>query len=430
MSADRGVGEFAMFELTKLGVVFFLVGLLYLFVVARKLLPHRADVGTLTIKYRMADYVSGLVINKKSPLIGKTPAKSRINTKYDVTILTIIRGDTRISTGIKDTKLQEGDLLLARGTIDGFMEMQALEGVSIREQTKYADRNLTGDQTALAEAIISPSSSLVGKTLKDVDFRRKHGVFALAVRKHATTIHKKISLIKLGAGDTLLLQGRREFVRQLADNPDFLMLTEVDVPTVRQEKAIYATLIMVLVVGLAGLGLVPILVAAMIGCVLMIGFGCITMKEAYASIDWFVIFLLAGVIPLGMVMEKTGTAQFMAHQLLQVSESFGPVAIISAFYLLTTLFASIMSHNAAAVVLVPIAIASANELGMNPIPFLMAVTFAASSSLSTPFGYHTNLMVYAAGGYKFKDYIKVGVPLNILFWILATILIPIIWPLK
>ena len=160
----------------------------------------------------------------------------------------------------------------------------------------------------------------------------------------------------------------------------------------------------------------------------MISTGCINLQEAYESIDWFVIFLLAGVIPLGIAMENTGAAELIASGILDVTRSWGPTAVLSAFYLLTTLFAAVMSHNAAVVVLVPIGIATAGELGLDPRPFLMAITFAASSSLATPFGYHTNLMVYAQGGYKFSDFMKVGVPLNLLLWLTASLLIPVFWP--
>lgn len=430
MAADHGHGEFAMFELAKLGIIFFATGMLYLFFVARPLLPNRPIAANLTGKYRMGNYLTALIVNPQSPLIGKTPAECRINSKYDVMILEIIRDDERIWSGIRDTKFHQGDVLLVHGALDGFMSMKSTEGVAIRSQEKFADKDLATEETVLAEGIISPSSSLVGKTLKQSNFRRKYGVFALAIRKQGKTIHNKIGHIKLEAGDTLLLQGRHGFMEKLADDPHFIVLQEIKLPQIRKEKAISALSIIAGVVIIAAFGIMPILVSATLGCCLMILTRCITIQEAYESIDWFVIFLLAGVIPLGIVMEKTGTAHFIASGMLDITKGLGPFAVISAFYLLTTIFASIMSHNAAAVVLVPIGIAAANELGMDAMPFLMAITFAASSSLSTPFGYHTNLMVYGPGGYKFADYLKTGIPLNILFWIIATIFIPFIWPPK
>lgn len=428
MSAEHGFQPFGMFELTKLGIIFFGFGMLYLYFVARQILPTRMALSTLTRKYRMSHYLTALVVNNNSPLIGRTPGECRINSQYDVMIIEIIRDDRRIWSGIRDTSLHPGDVLLVRGSVDGFMAMKNAEGITIRSQDKFADEDLATEETLLAEGILAPTSALVGKTLKEADFRRKYGVFALAIRKHGETIHDKIGHIKLESGDTLLLQGRRESMAKLADDPHFILVQEVDYPRVRSEKVTMAVAIIAGVVLLAALGITPIVVSATVGCVLMVLSGCIKIQEAYESIDWLVIFLLAGVIPLGIVMEKTGTAQFIAGILLNMIEDLSPTLIISAFYLLTTLFTSFMSNNAAAVVMIPIGLASASELGLLPMPFLMAITFGASSSLSTPFGYHTNLMVYGPGGYKFFDYIKTGVPLNLMLWLLATIFIPLIWP--
>ncbi len=422
-----GIEPFSMFELTKLGAIFLVIGLVYLAVIGRHLLPDRSPT-SLTRKYELARYLTGLVVPEDSPLVGKSAAEARLNELYDVTILEIIRGDSHIRSGLRDAKLEAGDHLMARGAFDGIMEMKRSEGVAIRSEIKYADRELTTEDTVLLEAVVSPSSSLVGTTLKEADFRHLSGVFALAINKHGETIRDKVGRIRLDIGDSLLLQGRRGSVEHLADKPYSLVLQFLNLPEMRAGKAIYAVGIITLVVGLAATGVTPILVSALIGCILMVATKCISLQEAYDSIDWFVIFLLAGVIPLGLAMENTGTAQLIASSLLDFTQGWGPTAVLSSFYLLTTLFASVMSHNAAAVVLVPIAIATANNLGLDPRPFLMAVTFAASSSLATPFGYHTNLMVYVQGGYRFSDYVKVGLPLNLLLWLTASLLIPVFWP--
>ncbi|MDH3744825.1 MAG: SLC13 family permease [Acidobacteriota bacterium] len=427
LAADNGLEGFSMFELTKLGAVFLAIGLIYLTFVARRFLPDRAAT-SLTRKYAMARYLTGLDIPADSPLVGKSAAEARLNELYDVTILEIIRGETKIHSGLRDTKLEEGDHLLARGALDGILEMKSKENVLIRAEEKYADSSLTSEDSVLLEGIVSPSSSLVGSTLKEADFRHLSGVFALAINKHGETLRDKVGRVRLDIGDTLLLQGRRGSVDHLADKPYSLVLQTVDLPEMRFGKAAYAGAIIALVVGLAATGATSILLASVTGCLLMVLTQCISLQEAYDAIDWFVIFLLAGVIPLGIAMQNTGTAELIAGTLLNWTQSWGPVGVLAAFYLLTTLFASVMSHNAAAVVLVPIGIAAARELGLDPRPFVMAVTFAASSSLATPFGYHTNLMVYAQGGYRFSDYLRVGVPLNLLLWLAASLLIPVFWP--
>ena len=430
MSANAGFGEFGMFQLTRLGLIFFVFGLLYLTFVGRRLLPAVKSPTNLTAKYRIGRYFTLLVVPKKSLLVLRTSAECRLSEKYDVMILEIVRGKERIWSGLRDTKFHEGDELLVRGSIHSIMEMNAVEGLSIRSQLKYADQDLSSDELMLAEAVISPSASLIGGNLRDLNFRRRFDVNALAIKKHGETIRERIGNIRLEAGDTLLVQGKRVAVEQLLGDPNFVMLQEFEVPPVRRHRAPLALATVALVVALAAFEVMPILVSAIAGCLVMILFGCIKIQEAYDSIDWFVIFLLAGVIPLGIAMENTGTAVLIAEAILQLSADLGPVALISVFYLLTTIFASIMSHNAAVILLVPIGIASANELGINPLPILMSITFAASSALSTPFGYHTNLMVYGPGGYRFADYLKVGLPLNILLWIMASLLIPLLWPLR
>jgi di/tricarboxylate transporter len=359
----------------------------------------------------------------------RTVAEAQLARTYDVTVLEIARGEERISTELRDVKIHAGDELLVRGSVQSIMEMAAAERLSIRSQKKYADRDLTTDEAVLAEAVISPSSALSGRTLKEAGFRHRYGVLALAIQKHGETIRDKIGNIRLDVGDALLVQGRREAVERLSNDRDFLFLQELEVSPVRQHRAPYALGIIALVVGLAALGIMPIVVSAILGCILMILCGCIRPREAYASVDWFVIFLLAGMIPLGIAMERTGTATVIAGGILGLVHDLGPVAVVSTFYLLTTLLASVISHNAAAILMVPIGIASAQELGVHPQPFLMAITFAASSALSTPFGYHTNLMVYSAGGYRFVDYLRVGVPLNLLLFAIASLLIPVFWPL-
>ena len=428
MAAERGLGEFSMFELSKLGVIFFAVGMFYLFFYARKSLPERVGTRGLVQEYRLGNYLTSVIVNRKSALISLTPVQARIGEKYDVHILEVFRGSCRILSGIRDTHLQEGDVLLVQGSLHNILEMNSFEGLSLRSEVKYGSEDRQ-EEPALAEAIVAPGSHLEGRTLRDVNFRKRFRVFVLAIRKQGEVIRDHLGLIKLQAGDSLLLQGGKEFLEGLAKSPDFLAIEEKFLPRVRGNRALCAFLIAAGVVAAAAIGLAPILVSAVVGCILMVLTKCISLQDAYDSIDWFVIFLLAGVIPLGIAMEKTGTAEFVASSLLALTGVLGIIAIIPVFYQLATFFAGIMSHNAAVILLVPIGIASARDLGVSPVPFLMAITFAASSSLFTPFGYHTNLMVYGPGGYKFADFLKVGIPLNVILWFVASLAIPLIWPL-
>jgi len=420
---------FGMFELSKLGIIFFIVGLFYLIFVASRMLPDRVKNEDLEEKYALGGYITAVVVDKKSSLVLSTPAESRLATRYDVTVLEIIRSGERMVAGIRDTQLHEGDVLLVRGSIHNIMDMTSMEGLTIQSRDRYEDPDISGEDAVLAEGVLAPSAPLVGQTLREADFRQKFGVFVLAIQKHGEVIRDKLGDFRLDAGDTLLLQGRKGFIENLVNDPSFLILQQLEMPTLRPQKVLIALGCVAGVVLMAAFNVMPILLSAIIGCIVMAMTGCINLQEAYDAIDWFVIFLLAGVIPLGIVMENTGTAAYLAEQITQLATSLGPVGLVSVFYLLATIFAAIMSHNAAIILLLPIGIASAQTMSVDPRPFIMAITFAAASSLATPFGYHTNLMVYGPGGYKFSDFIKIGIPLNIILWIIASLLIPVFWPL-
>jgi di/tricarboxylate transporter len=225
-----------------------------------------------------------------------------------------------------------------------------------------------------------------------------------------------------------LIEIKRDHLAQLRDQRDFVIVSEVGLPEFRRHKILPALVIIFGVVLTATLGLLPIVVSAIVGCVLLVLTGCLKSEEAYKAIEWNVIFLLAGVLTLGVALEKTGAALYVSNLIVSTVGVWGPVATVSAFYLLTSLLTETMSNNATAALLAPIAIATAEALGLNPRPFLMAVTFAASASFMTPVGYQTNTLIYGPGQYKFADFLRVGTPLNILFWLLATLLIPRCWP--
>ncbi len=429
ISAEHGIGQFPMFEMAKLGLPFFVVALAYLIWVAPRILPVREHISALTRKYRMSDYLSGLMVTPNSTLLGRTLVQARLSERYDVNVLQITRGEEVRWFGLRDTPLETGDRLLVRGDADDIVRLADMENLSLVAEAKFADENLASDMTALVECVISPSSSLVGSSLKEADFRRRYGVFALAVRKHGRTIRRKIAEIRLEPGDTLLLQGRRAVIDTLFDTPDFLVLREIDVPRIRRKRSLLAIGIVALVVIAAALHVFPIMVAAVLGALAMVGTGCVSLKEAYETIDWMVIFLLAGMIPLGLAMETTGTAGFLVGAMMSLSDVLGPTFLVSLFYLLASLLTAVMSNNATAVLLAPIGIGAAAELGASPWPFMMAIAFGASAAFATPVGYQTNLMVYGPGRYRYTDFLRAGIPLNVLFWVIATLAIPRIWPL-
>lgn len=280
----------------------------------------------------------------------------------------------------------------------------------------------------LVEAVIAPNSLLDGKTLRDIRFRNYFGGTVLALRHRGATVHEKMESTTLRAGDVLLVKIRRDHLIHLEEHEAFLVVSEVGLPTFRKSKALPAIAIVAGVVLAAAFNIIPIVSSAIAGAILMILVGCLDLEEAYKAIEWKVIFLLAGVLSLGAALEKTGAAQVVSSVMINAIGAWGPVAVVAAFYLLTSLLTETMSNNATAALLAPIAIITADSLGVDSRPFLMAVTFAASASFMTPVGYQTNTLIYGPGQYKFADFLKIGTPLNVLFWLLATVLIPQFWP--
>ena len=428
IAKDHGLAEFKMFEFAPVGMTLFVAGGLFLWLFAYRILPERASTGELTKSYNMKRYLTEITVTESSPLIGKTLMEKKIAETYDVNILEIIRGEEKIWRKLRSTAIEKDDLLLVRGSVQNIVKFTAGENLQSLTDTVLGDEDLQAEDVILAEAVIAPNSTLIGYTVKEINFRQRFSAFVLAVQSHGTTFRDKIGRIPLHFGDSLLLQGSSKAIQNLQNNQDFLMLEEVKLEKYRTNKALLAIGIIALVVLFSALELLPIMVAAIFGAVLMVVTGCINIKEAYANIDWMVIFLLAGLIPMGIALQKSGLVRSAADNLLILFGDLSPVFILSALYIGTVLLTSILSNTATAIVVAPIGISMALSLGVNPKPFLMASMFGASNSLITPIGYQTNTLVYSPGRYKFIDYLKVGLPLNIMAWLIVTLLIPIFWP--
>lgn len=428
IAAEHGLGALGMFEFTKLGLIFLVVGLTYLFLFARNKLPVRSILSSLTQKYHMTRYLTELQIPEDSPLVGKTPLEKQISAKYDLNILGIVRGKRKILIDIRITKLRPDDILLVRGPIDRIMRLKEREKLLMLTDTKLNDEELSIGDNTLTEVLVSPNSRLIGSTLKEIDFRRRYGCFVLAIRKHGETLRNKISNTPMNASDTLLIYGSKRRIDALKDDQNFVVLQEVDIKLQRGQKWMIAIATILGVALLAALNVMPILKSAILGVLVLVLTRTITMQEAYKAVDWSVIFLLAGVIPLGRALENTGLAQMIGDFVAQLGGPYGPVAVLAGIYLTTNILTETMSNNSTAIIMAPIAITTAQALSVSPLPFLMAVTYAASASFMTPVGYQTNTMVYGPGGYKYTDYLKFGFPLNLMFLIIATLVIPIIWP--
>lgn len=427
LAEREGLGAFTMFEFTRLGLPVTVVGLLYMLVAGRWLVPARKG-KQLTVTYHVREYFTEVEVGAESDLVGQAIGEV-VEGRLGVEVMEVFRGERKLWWPRGET-IQACDVLLVHGPVDALIALRERPGVAIKADTLGGDADLTSDDVALAEAVIAPTSRLRGRTPRQIFFRQQYRLSILAVQRRGRVLRERLADTALGVGDTLLLQGSRSDLMELAADTDFIMLGEVTATPARRDRMWAAIGVMAAVAGVAALGLLPILVAALAGVAAMVLFGCLTMQEAYESVDWQVIFLLAGVIPLGLALERTGAARLLADGTVATLGGFGPVAVLSVFYLLTSFLTELMSNNATAVLLTPVAAATAQSLGVDPRPFLVVIAFAASASFMTPLGYQTNLLVFGPGGYRYTDYARVGAPLNVLLWVLSTLLIPVMWPLR
>ena len=427
--AERyGEPGFAMFEMAPLGLVFFMAGTVYMLVAGLRLIPDRRTEGDLTQLFGMSDYLTEIIVLPEAKSVGTTIADSPLAQEIDLDILELRRSAGRLLSPDPFTVLQADDILLVRCNVAQIKRLQERAGISLKSEMQWRDKDLASDHTQLMEAVVAPYSVLDGRSLKGIRFRDNFGATVLAVRHHGQVVHDDLNARILRGGDVLLLKVRNDALDRLRDSPAFVMMSDVGLPAFRTNKLLTALAIVAGVVGTAAFNVFPIVVSAIIGCVMLVLTGCLTMEEAYNAVEWRIIFLLAGVLTLGVALEKTGAAMLLSNWLIATIGVWGPMALVSAFYLVTSLLTETMSNNATAALLTPIAIAAAQSMGLDPRPFLMAIAFAASASFMTPVGYQTNTLIYGPGQYAFEDFLRVGTPLNILFWLLATLLIPVFWP--
>ena len=428
-----GVEPMGMFEFMRYGLILMIVGLCYILFIAPKILPSRTSTSSLTKSYRLGGYLTEMKITSESPLNGKTCLDRGINKNYDVMVLDILRDDKMITNMIRLTKLKEGDILFVRGTLENFLRMKEVEKVALLTDEKLTQEELEKEDNVVVECLITNKSDMVGKSLMTSNFRRRFGSFILAIRREGSIIREKIAHVILHAYDTLLIYGPENKVNELSKSGEFVVLGEVDAE-LRKQKFWWVTILVIIgTISLAAFGIMPIVKSAMIGVVILLGLRILTPQESYQSINWQVIILISALIPVGIVIQKTGTAQWIAGFISDVTKFF-PVewqakALLALIYFITIFLTEISSNAATAIIMTPIALAVAQQMGFDPRPFVFAVAFAASASFITPVGYQTNLMVYGPGGYKFSDYIRVGFPLALIFWVMAIFILPILWPI-
>jgi di/tricarboxylate transporter len=430
LAEQNGHAPIGMFELAPLGLVLVVIGTLYMLTVGQQILPDRGGGRDFAEDFELSDYVFELRLLPECRSIGGPLGASALLNDLDLDVISLTRDDEVFDLPAARMILHEGDILRVRGARDTVHQLEQREGVQIRKKREWRDETLaTVDQVELVELVVAPDSVLEGRTLKDIEFRNRFGATVLAMRHHDHLSHGEFASTPLRGGDALLVEIPNQRLAALKKDREFVVVSEhgalVVPPNPRRGLALA---IVAAVVVAASTGFLNIVIAAVAGGIAMVLTRCITLEEAYGALDSRVIVLLGAILPVGLALDRTGVAAKMAETLVTVTGPLGPVAAIAGIYVMTNLMTEVMSNNATAVLLVPIAIGVADALQLDPRPFLMAVTFAASASFMTPVGYQTNTLVYGPGAYRFSDYLKVGTPLALLFGLTATLLIPIIWP--
>jgi di/tricarboxylate transporter len=414
---------FSMFEFTAVGLIVLAVGSVYLLTVGRYLTPERIKPELeLTEEFELADYLTEVVVREESPLVGRTIRESLQTLAVDVDIVHLVRDGETFGEPLARKELREGDILLVRTDRETLLELIDTEGVDLLPQTTHHDADFETDtDSTLIEAVVLPGTKLVGETLASLSFRGRYDATVLAIRRGNAVIRQRMDHTPLRGGDTLLLETTEGTVDRLIRNRAFVVAQDPDWTSYRRSKTPIALGIVAAVVAVAATGWLPIVVSALAGVVAMVISGCLKPTEIYDAVDWNVIFLLAGVIPLGIAMEQTGAAEWLAALVVAGSADFAPLVVLGVFYLLTSLLTNLVSNNASVVLLIPVAFDVATAIGANAFSFVLAVTFAASTAFITPVGYQTNLMVYGPGGYRFSDFFRVGAPLQLLLAVVTTL---------
>lgn len=425
MIVDAGLPGFGLFEFSELGLIMLAAGVAYLVLVGPWLLPDRTANEFQELP-ELGKYLTELRVRPDSALIGKTTTEVGSAEKFGIMVIAVLRGAGSVPMA-RATPIELGDVLLAQGDWSKLQEFGKRFGLRLEAENHQVNANHGGD-AVLVEAMIAPNAHLQARTLAEVDFQGGHRAIVLAIHRRGEVLRDKLREVRLAVGDLLLMAVPPEELPRLRQDANVVVVSTKEQEQISWRRAIVALSIMAAVVLVASQGWLPIVASALVGCIALVLLRGLTPEEAYRAVDWRVVMLLAGLLPLGLAIQKTGLANIVVTQLMPLLGPQGPLALLAVLYLATMVLTEVMSNSAAAVLLTPVALSSAVALGVDPKPFVIAVMFAASTSFATPVGYQTNTMVYNAGGYRFTDFMRIGIPLNLLFWLLAVIFVPRYFP--
>lgn len=424
LARNRGYDDLTLFSITPLGLLYLGVGSLYVFTVGRWLLPDRDGTDPLAQKVSTRLFTTDLTVTSRSRVIGLSPEHLDWRERYGLARVRVLHPWYQVLPSQR-RPLEAGDIISVTGDADAIFRCAKAERLDTPQSTLPPSGR--GNDARVVELMVSPHSRLTGRSVTDLDFRNRYGAVVLGLQPVRRPVAGCMSRERLRGGDLLLVQGPQAALARLADDPAFVAIGEHASDVRSRGSPLVALQILVAVVVLAATGVMPIVGAAFLGAAAAVFTRCVRMDEVYRELDWTVVTLLVGLLPLGVALDQSGTAAWIASGLASWLGDAGPATVVFAFYIVSSLLTELMSNQAAAVVLTPVAITTATTLGMNPYALIVTVMFGASASFMTPVGYQTNTLVYAPGGYRFVDYLRVGAPLNVLLAVVASLAIPRLW---
>lgn len=434
MIEKQGFEPLGMFEITSIGVPLLICGTIYLATVGRHLLPDRETLMSILSEQERKEFITEVFVKEGSQMIGTTVGESNWYRKHGFRVMEIIRNGVALGENSQNKTLRQGDRLVLSARPSGIAKAQSLSGLHLSTGDDMGLSTISAHEGAIIEGVLAPNSSIIGKTIQEINFRQRYRMIVMAIHRHGRNVRDRINELELELGDTLLLMGTEEAIENLHKGEDLILLDRPPVPgnKMRQKAPIVISILIAIILS-SSFNIMPIAGATIVGVALIFITGCLQPKEGYASIEWSLLFLIYGMLAVGMTLEVSGASQLIVNSLgymieWAVAEPWQPMAALIAIYLCTSIFTELLSNNATVVIMIPLGISIAETFGVDSRPFIIAVCIASSASFSTPIGYQTNTYVYSVGGYRFSDFFKIGVPLNLLYFVVSTTIIPFIWP--
>ena len=427
VARQMGMEPFGMFDITLPGLILAGIGMAFVLLIGHRLLPERESLSRQLRPDQSRTFMTELLVPHDSPVIGQTISQANLNGNSGIRVLKIFRGDDELSTPLNDTRLLAGDRLVLHAGMRDFVELRQNGLLAINRPDSF--ETISTRDVLLAEAIVGRNSRYSHRPMRDLNLTARYGIHVLAVHRHNENIQDNLDDFELQFGDVMLVEGTPAQIKKFADNGELISLNSVQERAYRRDKAPIAIAAVLAVMVLAAFKVMPIEGLAMIAAALVVATGCLDTEDAYKAIDWRILTLIFGMLAISIAMNKVGLVDTVVSHVMTLAPLLGPLFMLSFIYLLTSVLTEVVSNNAVAVLVTPIAIGVAQQLGADPTPFVVAVMFAASASFATPIGYQTNTFVYSAGGYRFADFMRIGVPLNLIMWAAGSLIIPLVWPL-